>query len=110
VKKNEPGARRKHGGTWIVYTGQGWEYEARVIMERHLGRPLRSHEWVRHKNHDLYDNRLSNLRLLIVGRRRPNPWIDCACGCGLRLRKFDFQWRPRQFVHGHQMRVRRRKA
>jgi hypothetical protein len=53
--------------------------EYRLIMERHLGRPLRGDEIVHHKNGDVTDNSIGNLEVMtqaqhaaehIVHRRR----------------------------------------
>lgn len=108
--RNAPGTKKTHSRGYIVYSGKGtWEYEHRLVMERHLNRPLTVHEWVRHRNGNLFDNRLSNLQLLEVGRKRENPWVNCACGCGLRRRQYDRSGRIRRFILGHAMRVRTRR-
>lgn len=48
-------------------------YEHREKMEIHLGRRLRGHEVVHHKNQDPSDNRLENLEVMTRGATHCSP-------------------------------------
>lgn len=57
--------------------GNGWQYEHRLVMMEHLGRPLEPGEQVRHMNGDLGDNHVANLHLIANGSTRHCQTCTC---------------------------------
>lgn len=65
VWENPPQHFNRQLGRWVIMlNGRRKMLRNRWVMERHLGRPLRPHEVVHHKNHDPTDDRIENLQLM----------------------------------------------
>jgi hypothetical protein len=102
---------------------RGYVYEHRLVAEEKLGRALRRGEQIHHLNHDRADNRPDNIEVEPTpahhrrkhrkherGLREPgqqNEPAACECGCGTTFDRFDASGRPRRFVSGHNLGVRR---
>ena len=57
------GTTRRKDGYILEYVDGRQRFQHRLVMERHLGRPLKDDEVVHHINGDKSDNRIENLEL-----------------------------------------------
>lgn len=55
---------RRGAGKGNGYVKVNYRHEHRVVMERHIGRPLRSDEIVHHKDGNKRNNAIENLELM----------------------------------------------
>lgn len=55
---------KKSGYKSIWIKERGWILEHRYLMEKKIGRELKSHECVHHKNEIRHDNKIENLQLM----------------------------------------------
>lgn len=65
-------------GYVIIYSGKKQKHvpEHRLLMERWIGRKLRSNEVVHHKDRNTKNNELSNLQLLTNSEHMQLHWVE----------------------------------
>lgn len=90
TREHWKGGRITPGGYKEIYIDKKPIREHILIMENHIGRPLRKDEVVHHKNGDRLDNRIENLELMTRSEhaRLHNPKTITICKrCGKETEK-----------------------
>lgn len=75
--------KKNNQGYMLIWTGNDWKFQHRILMEQKINRPLEKHETVHHKNGIRHDNSLDNLELWVGGIRYGQRAEDVKCHhCG----------------------------